>query len=184
MKVKDVILEAASTLGIDVEGIEAYIIGDDDYYAKEAERLLDCYNLVENELALDYLPLYAEDELETETGRLEFAAFQYAPIRIVRVINEEGESEKYSLFPEYLKTQPGKFKVRYSYSPERKTYDGECDYVLNVSERLVYYGILAEYCLGEGRFEEASAWDKKYKDAITAACKTVPCTRLKSRRWV
>lgn len=37
------------------------------------------------------------------------------------------------------------------------------------SPRLFAYGIAAEYCLACGLFEEAAVWDKKYKDALTAA---------------
>ena len=183
MKVKEIVLAAANALGIE-EGVTLYFAGTDQAYQKEGERLLACFNLVENELALDYLPLHAEDVFETETGRLEFAAFKFAPVRIVRVMNEIGESVRFSVFPEYLKTEVGKLTVRYTYTPNEKGIGGESDYVLHVSERLFVYGILAEYCLGEGMFEEASIWDKKYKDAIKAACKEVPCTRLKSRRWV
>ena len=91
---------------------------------------------------------------------------------------------KFSVFPEYLKTDVGKVKIRYTYTPEEKVIKDDSDYVLYVSQRLFVYGILAEYCLGEGMFEEAAVWDKKYKDAIRAACKAVPCTRIKSRKWV
>ena len=183
MKVKEIVLAAANALGIKDE-VGAYFAGTSLVQKKEGDRLLACFNIVENELALDYLPLHAEDVFESETGRLEFAAFKFAPVRIVRVMNEARESVRFSVYPEYLKTEVGKLTVRYTYTPEEKTIDGKSDYVLYASERLFVYGILAEYCLGEGLFEEASAWDKKYKEALKAACKAVPCTRLKSRRWV
>ena len=166
MKVKEIVLAAANALGIKDE-VGAYFAGTSLVQKKEGDRLLACFNIV-----------------ESETGRLEFAAFKFAPVRIVRVMNEAGESVRFSVYPEYLKTEVGKLTVRYTYTPEEKTIDGKSDYVLYASERLFVYGILAEYCLGEGLFEEASAWDKKYKEALKAACKAVPCTRLKSRRWV
>lgn len=183
MKVKEIVLAAANALGLE-EGVALYFAGSDTSFQREGERLLECFNLVENELALDYLPLYAEDVFETKTGRLEFAAFKFAPVRIVRVMNQEGESVRFSVFPEYVKTEVGKWTVRYTYTPETKLIGGESDYVLQVSQRLLVYGVLAEYCLGEGMFEEATIWDKKYKEAVKCACKSIPCTRLKSRRWV
>ena len=60
MKVKDIVLVAARTLGI-YHGVSAYFEEEDSSLEREANLLLSCFNRVECALALEYVPLYAED---------------------------------------------------------------------------------------------------------------------------
>ncbi|MBR2647134.1 MAG: hypothetical protein IKD47_06230 [Clostridia bacterium] len=182
MTVKEVVIAAATSLGIG-KFVREYIEGSSVYGMKNTELLLDCYNMVENELALDYLPLYAEEEVETQTGVVPYSIFSRKAVRILRVSDEWENSAKFTLFPEYLKTQQGKVKVAYTYTPEKKTIDDNSDYLVQASVRLLAYGVAAEYCLASGMYEDAAVWDKKYKDAINAAYKAAPCRRLQSRWW-
>lgn len=182
MTVKEAVTMAAKELGI-YEDVQGVLDGTGTDGEEKVRLLVDCFNIVENELALDYLPLQAEDEMYSTTGTIEFAALRYQATRILHVTDEWGNRTKFSLFPAYLKTQPGKVKIGYTYTPEPKTLEGESDYRLYVSTRLLAYGIAAEYAYAVGLFEEASVWDKKYKDAITAAYRVRPCARLRSRRW-
>ena len=71
MTVKEVLLTAAFELGM-ADGVQAYLDGTSQAGKADTERLLTCYNLVENELALDYLPVTAEDEVLTDTGVVYF----------------------------------------------------------------------------------------------------------------
>lgn len=183
MKVKDIVLSAAQVLGIQ-EGVASYFDGSAETFKREGELLLACFNAVECGLALEYLPLYAEDELLTPTKRLEFSSFTYAPVRILNVADQKGNAVAYTLYPKYLNAQVGRLKVTYTYTPDKKDIDGESDFSLLVADTLFVYGVLAEYCMAEGRFEEASEWDKKYKEAIESVIRTRSCKRLSSRRWV
>ena len=183
MKLKDIVLKAAQMLGLE-EGVAAYFESGIEALKRESELLLTCFNTVECGLALEYLPLYAEDELLTPTKRLEFSSFTYAPVRILNVTDEKGNSIAYTIYPKYIKAQAGRMKVTYTYTPDEKTIEGESEFSLLAAESLLVYGVLAEYCMAEGRFEEASVWDKKYKEAIENVIRNRACKRLASRRWV
>ncbi|MBQ8322562.1 MAG: hypothetical protein IJX91_01200 [Clostridia bacterium] len=182
MTVKEIIIAAAAELGI-ADEVRAYVDGTADDGKGKTEDLLRCFNLVENELALDYLPLYAEDEFESTTGAIYYTQFERGVVRVLGVEDEWGNAAAFKLFPEYLKTQSGKVRVRYTYTPEAKGLDGESDFVLNASVRLFAYGIAAEYALANGLFEDAAVWDKKYKDAIGAAYRLRSGKKIRSRRW-
>lgn len=182
MKVKDIILKAATILGI-ADEIEAYWDGSSTDGAEHAALLLQSFNTVENELALDYLPLYAEDELVTKTGRIAYSQLDCPAVRILRAENEWGVSVPFDLFPDHLKTQPGVVRVRYTYTPTEKGLEDESDFRLLASERLFSYGIAAEFCLALGRFEDASAWEKKYREAVRAAYELPSNRKIRSRRW-
>ena len=90
----------------------------------------------------------------------------------------------YQLFPSYLKTQPGKVCVTYTYAPEKKELLGTSDFSAAVSTRLIADGMAAEYAIATGLFEDAAVWDKKYKEGIRAAYRLQKCKRIRSRRWV
>lgn len=184
VSVKAAVRATAQTLGVG-EGVEAYLDGNSTEEGKrDAEFLLACFNRVENELALDYLPLIAEDEVLSSTGVVGYDELSYPAVRVFCVEDEEGNSLRYKLFPERLETRAGKLKIVYAYSPAEKDIDGESDYQAAVSERLFVCGMAAEYLLAEGELEAASIWDKKYKEAVAAAYKMRPVKRLRSRRWV
>ena len=183
MKVKDIVLSVAQALGFK-EGVSAYLQEGDKTYEREAELILACFNRVEGGLALEYVPLYAEDELLLSMDRVEYSSLSYSPVRIVGVEDGAGNPVKYKLFPKYIKAQSGKIKVIYTYTPNAKGMDDDSDFTARVTQTVFVHGILAEYCMAEGRFEEANYWDKKYKKGIETTFLGKPCVRLATRRWV
>ena len=183
MKVKECVLCAADLAGIG-ETVRAYLDGESVEGEADALALLRCFNLVENELALDYLPLHAEEELETETGAIFYSELSRPIVRVLRVLDESGTSIAFKLFPDYLKTASGKVCIRYTYTPTEKDMEGTSDFQTLVSPRLMAYGMVSEYQLANGAFEDAAVWDKKYKDAIKATYKKERCVKIASRRWV
>ena len=181
MKIRDVIAIVAKELGLDT--VFAYLLGTNASGEEEARNLVRCYNLVESELAVDYLPLYAEDEMWTETGAVFYTELSKKAVRIVAVTDENGNGAPYKIFPEYIKTQPGKIRVRYSYVPSEKNLEGNSEYHLYACKHLLVYGVAYEYCLANGLFEDAGVWEKKYRHAIKNAYKSKPGVVLRTRRW-
>ena len=183
MTVKEVIITAAGLLELE-EKVTAFIGGNADVGAEETAALVRCFNLVENEVALDYFPLIAEETIKTDTGRVAYKDLGKAAVRILGVKTEVGNAIDYKLYPEYLSAQPGILVIGYTYTPEKKTLEGTSDFQLVVSERLLAYGVAAEYCFATGYYEEGEAWNKKYKAALAAAYRSTPAKSLRSRRWV
>ncbi len=183
IKVKDVLIAASELLGIAEETV-GFLSGEQSEVGeRDVATLLNCFQTVESDLALNYLPLVAEEELVSPTGQVPYATLGENAIRILCVEDEWGNSVKYERFPEYIKTQAGKLRVTYAYAPSAKTISGESDYKTEVTKGLFAYGVAAEYALAVGELEAAKAWDKKYKDAVKAAHRARPCKTLRSRRW-
>jgi hypothetical protein len=182
MTVQEIIIAAAEELGVQ-DKVNDYLLNGSTIGKKETETLLMCFNLVENEVALDYLPLKCEDVIEGNTGVIEYQDLSRKAVRVIGVTDEYGNAAPFRLFPKYLKTQPGKVKILYTYTPTEKGITDDCDYDIRASLRLFTYGTLAEYYLAAGFFEESEAWDKKYKDALTAAYRQGKTKVIKSRRW-
>ena len=181
MTVEECVRLAAELLGIEKEISPET---ETETGMRKAALLLTCYNIVENELALDYLPLTAEDTIRSNTGVIEYESLKYPVVRIVEVKDGQGENVDFHIFAKYLKTETGTVTVRYTYTPSKKTMEEESDFTAPVSSRLIAYGIAAEYAMANGLFEDASVWEKKYKQAIENAYRLQPCVRIRSRRWV
>lgn len=181
--VEGVTRKAATLLGFGEE-IAAYFDDDDERAKSKAELLLTCFQLIENELSLDYLPLYGEERVKPRLGRVYYSNLSSPVVRIVRVTDLDGNPVKYRLFPAYIETDLAEVRVLYVYMPADKYFDEEVEQNLAVSERLYAYGMAAEYCIATGLLEEAAIWDKKYKEVIESARSLTPCERIRSRRWV
>jgi hypothetical protein len=168
MKVKDIMKKAASLLG-NADGLMDYLNGDGFEGAQRAELLLNCFNFVENELALDYFPLIKKEDFVPQGGRILYSQLSSSPVRILDVENADGEKVAFQVFATYLEVDVSPASVRYAYAPLPKTMEGQSDYGLAASERLLAFGMAAEYLAALGLLEEASVWDKKYKEGIQAA---------------
>ena len=184
ISVKDAVLAAARALGVE-DCIEVYFEGEESPLGeRDAGILLECFNRIENELALEYLPLIAEEKVNSVTGVIFYSDLAYPATRILQVEAGDGSQAKYKLFPDRLETQAGQVKISYTYAPSEKTMEGEGEYTFAVASKLFLYGMVAEYFLSAGELENASAWDKKYREALRAACKTRNVKRMPARRWV
>ncbi|MBQ8374914.1 MAG: hypothetical protein IJX98_04995 [Clostridia bacterium] len=183
MTVKEIIVKAAELLGLS-DLVEGYFSSGSEDGKKAVDALVGCYNLVESELAIDYLPLVCEDEVKTDTGAVYFTKLRKNASRILSVCDQNGNAVEWKLFPEYILAQAGKLVVRYAYAPTEKNLDDDGEYQSVASVRLFAYGVAAEYCLIAGLYEESAVWENKYRAAIQAAYKAKPSKVMKARRWV
>lgn len=182
MKVKDIMMKAAELVG-NADELQNYFDGTSSTLGKkQAELLLTCFNFVENELALDYIPLIKEEAFTPNGGKISYSDFSSSIVRILRV-EANGKAVPFRLFAAYMEADERSVVVRYAYTPTEKAADGESEYRTGVSERLIAFGMAAEYCTALGRYEEAGIWDKKYKEGIEAIKKIGTKRKLPSRRW-
>lgn len=156
MTVKEIIEKSAELLGVELT-------------EENTENFVRCYNLIENELAIDYFPLRTVDKVLIKDNKIKYAELKNKPYRILKVLDYQNDEVLYRICTEYLdlkKNYDGSyFFVRYNYIPKVKTIYEKCDYDCRY-EQVFKYGICAEYCLMQGDYETASAFNEKYKKAI------------------
>ena len=121
------------------------------------EDLLKCFNIIENDLALNYVPLYAIHNCEAHI--VNYDEFEYAPVRIVMC------NCKFKTYPTHIQSKDVITRVEYAYTPNSKTLYDECSYDEGAFNCLVY-GVIVEYLCSQGFFEESIPWSKKYKKEI------------------
>ena len=186
MKVKDVICEALRLVG---RNDAADAISSGAVLTDEVSRLnracLTYLNAVLDELARGYFPLDCEEEMSGDDGKFAFSAFSRKPLEIKRV-TAGGEPVKWRISPDYLVTDARAVTVFYTYAPKPLTAYDEFDYPdFAVSERLVEYGVAAEYFLVLGDATSSVAWESKYRNEIdNLLSRSSIRGRIPPRRWI
>lgn len=184
MQVKDILLLAAEFTGR--QDLADHFAGKSTENTAEAEReadtLLRCYNIAENEIALDYLPIRRTQEFASE-GCIAYTAFEETPVEIISAKDGRGDPLAFTAGLDGVRVRAGQVCVTYAVRPRVKgLYDAP---QLNEkgSVRLLALGTACEYALMSGMFEAAALLDKRYRDALACACRARN-GRMRPRRWV
>lgn len=187
MKVKEILKMSAEMAGEAQTALYFERKGVDDLALCEenAHLLLRCYNLITEELALEYLPLKKEEILTAKDGKIEFSRFTFKPLRILGVHTKNGQKVPYRLVNDYLELPNGEFKVEYNYRVEPSDEDDEVLYNDTViGAYALAYGILSQYLLEKGRVSESNIYQEKYLSAIKARIAEKRKLKLPARRWI
>ncbi len=184
MLVKEVVALAAETLGRSdlAQAVEAAEEGSDG----EVKSLLRCYNLIENEVALDFFPLKTAERFVPAQGKISYASFSFAPVNILKVTDEEGTPVRFGIMPTYISVPQtaGELEVVYAYSPPVKDLGDETAFSDHISARLLAFGVASEFCITNRQFAEGAMWGRKYRDALRAAGIYRRTLSVRSRRWI
>ena len=183
MKVREILCAAAGMLGrADAAAFLTDGVGADVRALEgEVSALLRAYNLTESETALVYRPLRLSEKVSSADGTIAYSVFSERPVNVEKVW-KEGEEINFTLLADALKTAAGEVEVLYRYAPAAKTAEDDSEYGQGEARALAL-GTCCEYALSSGMYDEAVMWDKRYKDALAALCRTRGGTR-NGRRWV
>jgi hypothetical protein len=185
MIVKDLIVDAMRLVGR-VDAAEIMSTDDKDEEVTRLEyTMLYCFNAVMDELARGYFPVKTTQAMTSQIGQFAFADFEHKPIKVVRVLCD-GRKTDWRLFPEFIKTRETSVTIEYEYVPDKAAEDDEFYYPdASVGERLVTFGMAAEYLLICGEVESANCWEARYRTEIDRllSLRTVK-ERIMPRRWL
>lgn len=183
MRVKEIMALSAELCGRrDVaDYLEKGLAADAAAAEREAQTLLRCYNLAENEIALDYLPLKRTEAFVSD-GEIAFDRFALPPLEVFAVRGERGERLAFSQTETALRVRAGSVTVTYSYRPNVKTEQDEPSVDGRAGERVLALGTACEYALMSGSTETAELLDRRYRDALACACRERG-GKMKMRRW-
>lgn len=123
------------------------------------EEFIDLYNIVEDDFSYYHVPLVCE-ETWSHYPKVYFKEFKNNPIRIVSC-----ENPKWKITYEYIITKDKNplGKVVYHYQPQRKEFLSDDSEYNDSYKKALAFGILSEYCISKGDYEQATCWNNKYK---------------------
>lgn len=171
MLVSDVIKTALAFLDRQdaADKITAGTYASDEEVSRLVTALLHCFNAVEDELARGYFKLSYEEALPAVNGKMYYTLFSKTPYKILSMKRdgEDAEFREYKICPEYIEAEAGVYIVSYLFSPSKKTLEDSSDFPgYPIGERMLAYGIAAEYCLISGDLEASESWESRYRAEI------------------
>lgn len=164
MTIKDIIKSAAAYLNLAevIAYLENVTATPSALTLSQIDLLTRLTNLTVAELAASYVPMVYSEEVETDDGKIIFADLTKNATRILTVKNQFGQDAEFKIFPEYIKVFGGRYTVEYEYAPANYGISERVGFNNKVTAALLGYGVAAEFCVTEGRFEEAILWRKRY----------------------
>lgn len=187
MTVKE-ILKTASTL-LNRSDFKNYVNGKavDEYKQVEEDFLvlLDCYNLIEEEIATDYYRLNKSQTFTVVDGFISCNEFDFDPLAILSVKGLNGKAVNADIKPNGIYVNENIVTVDYTYVPHNKTLEDLSSFDgTPISKRAIAYGTVSEYCLIKGDYEEAVTWHQKYVNALTNSLSYKKLKKVKERIWL
>lgn len=168
MKLKDIMKNAAIYLGL--SSVKDYLDNAGNATSetlKAVDLLAGLSNLVIAELASTYVPMLFSETVTATGGKIYFSALSKDPVKITSVKDGYGNDTAFKVFPEYVEVKDGVYGITYQYIPSNYAVTDDIGYKdKEVPPSAFSYGLCAEYCITQCRFEEAVAWRKRYIAAL------------------
>ncbi len=150
--------------------------------SQEVDRLVKCFNLVNSEIASEFVPIKKVEQFDVENGRIAFSKFTSSPYKILYVKNSFGRKVRFKVFQDHIFALCKKAVVVYSTLPASQTINDEVESFL--PERIYAYGVAREYLFMQGKFDDAEIFEERFKNSLEYICRQTPHARLPRRRWL
>ena len=185
MKVKDILILCCDL--VEEENVKSYLNGqtanDEDSAIKDCELLLNCYNLITDEISREYYRFKTVETFTPENGVIEFTKFTFNPILVDSVKSLDGADVTYKVNPVKIYVDKT-VKVEYAYACPERSLNDESDYSFTkISKRVLAYGTVVEYMLIKGMYEQAVMWRDAYRSALLACLSVRKSRKVKEREW-
>ncbi len=189
MTVKNVVKLCGELLQYDFErqifedGVDNEYIRQSMESNKNLKLLTQCVGFCEKELACDYFPLRATQSFDTNVVKI--TDFNKTLHEVTKVCDlNDAEVDFVVTTTEVIAKVKGGIKVEYCYRPQEKSFDDALERGNpKMDERLFAYGAIAEFMFLTGMYDEATLWDKRYKDLIQVASFANKSFKIPQRRW-
>ncbi len=151
---------------------------------KTFKTLTELVNLVVSELASSYIPMRKSEDATSSFNRVYYSALSEDLLKIISVKDMQGKEIDYVYSPEFITVGSSKVNIEYEYMPKPKKENEELGYSQkDLSTLTLAYGVLAEFAIVNGDFEEAVMWHKRFEDKIYLIC-APKNKKIKTRSWV
>ncbi len=157
------------------------------YTDREQEKLdlmLQCFNLVNQEIASDYLPFLTKEEIDIKNSILNYSELEKTVVNVYEVKNRFGTSLRFRLFPNYLEISGHAKSIVYSYLPDDKALTDNVEMLNGLSARVYAYGVASEFLLIDGLSEDAEIWEERFKESLFVLSRKRGEHILPRRSWI
>ncbi|MEG1710784.1 MAG: hypothetical protein RR054_03760 [Clostridia bacterium] len=128
--------------------------------------IVKCAQLVLDETACDYAPIYKTETLNTTNGKILFSSLTERICEPIAIHHLE-MNVPFDIYPDRIETYTGTVDFTYAYIPAKKNFFDTIIASTRITDRAIAYGAAAEFYLNKGQTDFALMWDKRYKDALS-----------------
>ena len=148
--------------------------------------LINATNLVCNQIASEYYPIKQTKIISTSNGMVSYSTISTTPIVDILSVKINDIDVSYQCYPTYLKTQAGTLDICYASSPSVATsISSNIDfYNYRINERVIAYGVVAEYHFINGNYDDATICDNRFKNSLNSVIRPKREIKVKERLWI
>ena len=195
MTILSIIQEAAECLTLDRLAGAARLTSNNtaglsEHEAREFDILVQCARAVIDEIGREYKPLTTTITIvTTSNGVIEHRQMPHTVLEVISVKSfNAGNPISFLRGADRILianiTSMVPVVITYKYTPRPQLVTSRVDFEgTRISNRLIAFGVAAEFCIRQGLLDEASLWDRRYKDALLAAARPLREKRVKARRF-
>ena len=145
------------------------------------DMLMNCFNLVRNEIATEYVPIIVKETIVPSDFKIYFSSFSNRVFEIISVKDNNGRNVKYKKFDDYLMVFAGQVEIVYKTIPENLTISQSFSSTL--PERVFAYGVAREYYFTQTLFDDADIWEERFKNSLRVLTRKKSEIKMPNRRW-
>lgn len=189
MIAKNIIKYAATYLGLS-DLLTVNLLDGEQVATKEQEAeiniLLSCLNLVVNQIASEYVTLKNKVKLNSINGKVYYSSLSNNVVVDVLSVKLNGVDVKFNLKSDHLETACGNLEIEFAYQPSGcvSTFSTVDFNNIKINERIIAYGVVAEYCFLNASYDDAAIWDNRFKTSINNVVRPRREIKIKERLWI
>ena len=146
------------------------------------DSLVKCFNLVNNEIASEYIPILKNEVVKTKDFKVEFSDLTFSPSQIISVKDAYGRKIRFKVFDDYIMALASSVEITYTTMPTQLTLESEFSSTL--PERVYAYGIAREYYFLQSLFDDADIWEERFKNTLQVLQRKRSEILMPRRRWL
>lgn len=150
---------------------------------KKFETLLKALNLIVQEIAIEFKPLYKEENLTFTNGMANLDSLTETVNKIV-CVKDDIKFYKFAVCNgKILIDANGSKVVKYSYIPENLLQTDNILFDEQIGEKVLAFGVCMEYLYLQNIFDEVEIWEDRFYKALKNSLRNVGRYNMPKRRW-
>lgn len=167
MKLNEIIKTTATLLAR--EDVCEYLLNPENETQRQTYETVDLLtrlaNLVIKELAEGFICMV--DEISVNDFSVRFSSLNKSILSVIGAYDQNGNKLDYTLSKFGVSSNNKISTLKYSFTPENYGLEDTIgEFEKKVTAGVLSYGVCAEYCLTQGKFDEAIMWNQRYTDSI------------------
>lgn len=188
MKVKEILKLAVEFVGErqlleKLQSQETSVQLDESEQAK-MQTLLRCFNLVNQEIAGDYLPFLFKEAVSAQNGIIMFSSLNKKLVNVYEVKDRFGFNLPFRVISNCVEVEKKARSIVYSFLPENLEMEDEVEFFNGLSARVYAYGVASEFLLLNGLGSDAEIWEERFKESLFILSRKRGEHHLPKRSWL